>query len=234
MAGLKATVVRGRVDERGKMEREIDTANKRAALAASDRAAKDALTDLRGTMRAAGLGGLGLALGQTSDLRKTGTVYRRSNGFSASGTIYTRSGSPRSRGALESYLVGSTIRPVRGRFLWIATDEIPRVTGRFRMTPELYRKNGFEAKIGPLVQIRSVNGNPLLVVKNASVSASGKARSAKSRTKTGRLRKGQREKEFIVAFIGIPATSRKARIDADAILARAAARVPEYLTQALS
>lgn len=237
MTGVSVTVTNARADARGAMQREIAASNQRAALAASAQAAKDALGDMRRTMQAAGLGRLGYALGTGSDLEK-GTIKKTANGFSASGYVFTRSGSERSRGALESYLKGSEIRPAKGRFLWIATDEIQRLAGkgrdRTRVTPATYKEFGLEQKVGPLVLIRSVNGNPLLVVKGASVSASGKARSARARTKTGRLRKGQREKEFIVAFIGIPRTSRKARIDADAIFARGAARVPELLSQSMA
>ena len=114
----------------------------------------------------------------------------------------------------------------------IALPGGPRyVTGRYRMTPALYRANGFETKIGPLVQVRSVNGNPLLVVKTASVSAAGLPRKAKALTKAGRLRKGQRGKEFIVAFIGIPRTARAARVDVAALLRQVQAQLPDLWAQ---
>lgn len=208
-----------------------------AALRATDKAARQALGDLRGQMRGAGLGRLGNAISSTSDLQKGGRIKRYPNGgFSASGVLFIRSKSPRTIGAIEAYTRGADIRPVRvrpvrGRWLWIATDEIPRVTNRERMTPDLYRKNGFEQKIGPLVQIRSVNGNPLLVARNVGVSAAGKARSAKSLTKAGRARKGQRVKEFVVAFIGIPRTARAARVDVVQIVGRVRDNLPAMWEQ---
>lgn len=206
----------------------------KAALIASDKARLAAIADLRQQFRLSGLGRLGSAVGSGSDAAKGRGVHRRGgDGFSASGYLFLRAGSDRSRGAIEAYTEGAEIGPRNGRYLWIATDEIPRVTGRKRMTPALYRKNGFEAKIGPLFQVKSVNGNPLLVV-NATVSASGKTRTAKARTKTGKVRKGQREKEFIVAFIGIPRTSRKARVSVRDIARRAQSRVPGFLSEALS
>lgn len=214
--------------------REAIQVQERAALIAADRAGRRALTRIRSEMQAAGLGRLGNALGSDSDVRNGKGVHRYGRaGFSASSTIFIRSGSARSRGAIEAYTEGAQIRPRRGRWLWIATDEIPRVTGRERMTPELYRRNGFEQKIGPLVLIKSVNGRPLLVVKNVGVSEAGRRRSARSLTKNGRLRKGQRMKEFVVAFYAIPFTSRAARVDARAIFAEEAAHMPVLFAQAM-
>lgn len=205
----------------------------RAALVASDRASKQAVTNIRREMQGARLGRLGGAIGQNSDLQK-GRIHRSgAENFSASGAVFVRSRSERTRGTIESYTEGSTIRPVRGRWLWIATNEIPARAGRERMTPDNYRRADLERRIGPLVMVRSINGNPLLIVQSASVSEVGKARSAKARTKTGKLRKGQREKQFIVAFIGIPATSRAARVDVESILTRAAADMPSMVGDAL-
>lgn len=94
------------------------------------------------------------------------------------------------------------------------------------MTPALYRSEGYETKIGPLGLVKSINGNPLLVVKNATVSEGGKPRSAKARTKSGGVRKGYRAKEFIVAFIGIPRTSRAALVNVTAFMNMALGRLP--------
>ena len=98
-----------------------------AALKATDQAATQAKSRIREAMQSAGLGRLGNAIASTSDLKK-GQIKRYSGGgFRASGVIYIRSGSARTRGAIESYTVGADIRPVRSRWLWIATDQIPRV-----------------------------------------------------------------------------------------------------------
>ena len=183
------------------------------------------MSDIRAAMQSARLGRLGLAIGATSDLDKGRLNRRGGSNFSVSSVVHLRSRSERTIGAIESYTAGAEIYPRNSRWLWFASDDIPRVTGRYRMTPELYRKNGFEQKIGPLIFVRSVNGSPLLVVKSASVSESGRARSAKALTKRGAVRKGPRAKEFIVAFIGIPRTARSARINVEAIMEEARARL---------
>lgn len=206
----------------------------KAALIATDQGRRTALTRVRGEMAGAGLGRLGNALGSGSDLAEGRGVHRYSNGgFSASGAVFIRSGSERTRGAIEAYTQGADIVPVRGRWLWIAGDDLPRVTGKRRMTPALYRQNGFEQKIGPLVQVSAANGNPLLIVRNVGISAAGKGRSAKSLTRRGAPRKGQVEREFIIAFIGIPRTSRAARVNVPAIMESVAADLPQLFYQAL-
>ena len=211
-----------------------DDRMERAALIATKKAAVIGKNSVRNAMRSAALGRLGNALDDTSDADQSGKVFRYSNGgFAASGIVFIRSRSERTRGAIESYTGGAEIRPVRGRWLWIATDEIPRVTGRYRMTPEIYVRNGFEQKIGPLVFVKSINGNPLLVVKDTSVAASGRRRGAKSLTKRGAMRKGQVEKKFLVAFIGIPRTSRAARVDVAAIMRSVADQLPAIFNEAI-
>ncbi|MXP24810.1 hypothetical protein GRI39_01955 [Altererythrobacter indicus] len=206
--------------------RHAEQMQEKAALIVTDRAASRAVREIRGRMRGAGLGRLGNAIGSTSDLKEGRGVYRRGAGFSASGALYLRTRSERTVGAISAYTEGADIRPKRGRWLWIATDQLPRVTGRERMTPELYRKNGFEQKIGPLVLIRSVNGNPLLVVPQAGVSEVGKRRSARSLKKNGQPRKGQRLRQNLVAFVGIPRTSRAARVDPEAIIRAVLQQLP--------
>lgn len=206
----------------------------RAALIATDEGRRIALRSIRSQMQAAGLGRLGNAVSSTSDLEQSGEVHRRGDGgFSASGVVFVRSKSERTLGAIEAYTRGANIRPVRSRWLWIATDNIPRITGKYRMTPELYRANGFERKIGPLVMVRSVNGNPLLVVEVAGIDASGRKRSARSLTKSGRARKGQVAKQFVVAFIGIPHTARSARVDITALMREVQAELPRLAIKSL-
>jgi hypothetical protein len=210
----------------------------RAALKTTDQAARKAVLQMRGEIQSAGLGRLGNALGNTSDLQKGRGVRRRGEGFSASGVVFVRSGSARSRGAIEAYTQGAEIRPVRGRWLWIPTDDIQRragaSAGRKRITPGNWSEAGLDARIGPLVPVKSVNGYPLLVVKNAGVSEAGRPRSARSLTRGGRPRKGQRAKEFMVAFVGIPRTARAARVDVSAIMAAVRNELPLLFEQALA
>lgn len=207
--------------------RQSEQAIERAALRATDQAARQAKNALRGDMAGAGLGRLGNAFGDGSDLRSGRGVKRYSDGgFSASGAVFIRSRSERTRGAIEAYTEGATISPRRGRWLWFPTNEVPARIGRLRTTPERYIAAG--SPLGRLITIRSVNGNPLLAVENIGVNAVG-ARGGRGRslTKSGRPRKGDRLKQLSVLFVGIPNTSRAARIDADAILKAEAARLPE-------
>lgn len=211
----------------------IDRRMEAAALIATDASSRRALLALRNEMAAARLGRLGNAVAQTSDLQKTKTVFRTSDGFRASGMLYVRSRSERTVGALAAYTRGANIRPVRSRWLWIPTDDIPRVSKKMRLTPALWQKNGLESSIGPLVRIRSINGNPLLIVKNVGVSQAGKRRSAKGLRRDGNPRKGQRLKEFLVAFVGIPNTVRAARVDVQQIVNKARAALAQDFNKAL-
>lgn len=205
----------------------------RAALRATARAAREAKAEIRSAMSGARLGRLGFAIGSGSDLEKNGRAFRFGNqGFSASGWLFVRSRSERTLGTIAAYSEGADIKPVRGRWLWIATDEIPRRAGKYRMTPELYRSSGLEQKIGPLVVVRGINGYPLLVVRNVGVNAAGIAGKAKRLKKNGQPRVGQRLKPFLVAFYAIPSTSRAARFSPRQILSSAARRLPGYFQEA--
>lgn len=209
----------------------------RALMTGTHKAASGALGQIRAEMQSRQLGRLGNALGMFSDLKK-GKVYRLGgDAFSASAGINIRSKSPRTVGAIISYTEGSNIRPVKGRWLWFPTPDIQRLVGsgkaRQRLTPALWERYGLDTKIGPLQLVRSVNGNPLLVVKNVGVSLAGKRGSARSLTKSGRPRKGQVERSFVVAFIAIPFTARAQRVDVLAIAKRWAALVPDFVSEEL-
>lgn len=201
---------------------------KNAALIATDKAARRALEEIRSDMQSSGLGRLGNALGASSDLKKNKRVYEKGGGlFSASGNIHIRSKSERAVGAIISYTEPTTtILPRRTSLLWFPTDEIQRLVGkgkdRKRLEPRYWRQYGLEGKIGPLERITAKDGTELLIVKNVGVSGSGKSRSARSLTKSGRPRKGQVAKDFVVAFVGIPQTMRKQRTNPLAIAQRVA------------
>lgn len=65
--------------------RRADTAMRRAAQVAIDKASRVMLSVIRSTMAGAGLGRLGNALSATSDLKRTGRVHETSGvGWSAS------------------------------------------------------------------------------------------------------------------------------------------------------
>lgn len=205
----------------------------RAALIASDRMTVDAKNDLRRSMSGAGLGRLGLAIGSGSDIRKGGRVARRGAGFSASGWLYIRSKSERTVGAIQAYTEGATISPVKGRWLWIATDSIPQRVGKFRMTPQRYNASGLVNSIGPLVMIPGRNsGEALLVVRGVTTRLAGRP-NARRAPRSGRARAGREVQDFVVAFVGIRRTSRVARVNVETIINGVVSRGADYYSAAL-
>jgi len=190
----------------------------RALIRTASYASSEGIKRVRLGMAGAGLGRLGNAIGAKADER----LHRRIDGFSASAQFFIRSGSARSRGAIEAYTQGADIRPKRGRWLWVPTNDAQQLVGsgksRQRLTPGLWREYGMDKKIGPLVTIRSVNGYPLLAVEKVGVDLSGRPRSARALTKKGLPRKGQVERSLVVMFVAIPWTSRAARVSVRAIL----------------
>jgi hypothetical protein len=206
----------------------------RAALVATDRAQRLAVSRIRGTMAGASLGRLGNAIGGTSDLQQDGRVHRRGTGFSASGVIYIRGRNERTVGAIISYTEGSTINPTKGPWLWIASLDLQRkVAGNFRLTPARYRSSGLEQKIGPLISIPGRNaGERLLVVRDVTVRMAGKA-NPRRLPKNGRARAGRQQVEQFVAFVGIRRTSRQARVDPRAIIAGVQREMPDLWSQAM-
>jgi hypothetical protein len=207
----------------------------RAALVATDKAARIAQKDLREAMLAARLGRLGNAFGRFSDLEK-GRVFRRgSAGFSASAGIMIKAGSgERGRGAIEAYTQGAEIKPVKGRWLWIATAELgAKRVNRKKITPALYKAGGLEQKIGPLVFIPgSHSGEALLIVRDVSVSRSGTGR-ARRIGKSGRVAPTREQKDFIVAFVGIRRTSREQRVNIIPIMQAARDRIGGFINTEL-
>lgn len=215
----------------------IDRRLELAALEATNKAARQALGSIRKAMQGAGLGRLGNGLSAASDLSSGRGIHRRAGGaWSASGAVFIRSRSERTRGALESYTAGSEIRPTRGRWLWVPTDDLQRVAGgkgkRQRITPGNWDNLGLDRRIGPLVQLKSVNGYPLLAVQGAGVSLTGAKGSARSLRKNGQARRGQIKRELLICFVAIPRTSRAARVDVNAILRSVQADLPRLFSEA--
>jgi len=204
---------------------ELKRLAERLALDVSDRAAAKLKSQIRQDMAGARLGRLGQAITHTSDKIKGRGVYRRGDVSRASGIVHIRSRSPRTVGAIISYTEGANITPKKGRYMWIPTDSayriarlpIPRTGGGratigVRLTPAWWRRT-MQSKLGRLFRIKGASGNPILVVRNVGVSAVG-ARGGKPRglTKRGAARKGDRIAEIVPIFVGIPRTSRTARI----------------------
>lgn len=215
----------------------IDRRLELAALEATDRAATLAVRSIRTAMQSAGLGRLGNGLGAASDLSSGRGIHRKEGGaWSASGVVFVRSRSERTRGAIDAYTGGADIRPVRGRWLWIATPDIQRLAGgkgkRARVTPGNWQALGLDQRIGPLVPIRSVDGRPLLAVEKVGVTLTGATGSARSLRKNGTARRGQVRKELIIAFVAIPRTSRAARVDVNSIMRAVQADLPRLAAEA--
>lgn len=216
----------------------IDRRLELAALEATDKAAKQAVRSIRQAMAGAGLGRLGNGLGAASDLSSGRGIHRKAGGaWSASGVVFVRSRSERTRGAIQSYTGGADIRPTRGRWLWIPTDDLQRVAGskgkRQRITPGNWDSLGMDRRIGPLVQLKSVNGYPLLAVQGgAGVSLTGAKGSARSLKKNGQARRGQIKRDLLICFVAIPRTSRAARVDVTAIMKSVQADLPRLAAAA--
>jgi hypothetical protein len=212
--------------------RDADRAFQRAAQKATHRAGVGLQQEVRTVMRGQRLGNLGNAIKLTTDLRKGQVHMTGSGGWTASAFLYASAPSPRTSGALESYLEGRTITPVNGRWLAIATPEIPRRVGRYRMTPRRYVEGGLENRIGPLTFVPGrLPGVAYLVVKDATISESrqGKARRLPKR---GGVRPGRARVGF-VAFVLIRSTRRTRRLDVRAIAEKWQTRVPRFFLDAL-
>lgn len=224
----------GRPNQFDQFRRECIQRMERASLIATDKAARGALADIRTAMADAGLGKLGNAIGGGSDLQKGRGVTRLpGGGYRASGWVYIKGGSDRTTGAVVAYTEGAEIVPVRSQWLWIATDEIPRLAGRKRMTPELYNATGLSSSIGPLVQIQGRhNGEALLIARNVTVDRFGRPGRAKALSKRG-VGPGREFRDFIVAFVGIRRTSRSARLSPSQIISLQIARLPAYRDAAM-
>lgn len=234
MSGTSVTI--GRPGQFEQFRRFAVRALEQASLRATDRAAREAVRNIRADMRRAKLGRLGNAIGAGSDKAKTGAVYRRGKEeFSASGWLHIRGRSERTLGVIEAYTEGADIRPRKGAWLWIPTQQVQQKVGRQRMTPALYQKAGFEERLGPLVFIQRSPAEAWLIVENVSVDKFGRhGRRARRLPKSGRARGARRKADFVVAFVGLRRTSRAARIDPTTIIAAAAARVPDFLGEELA
>ena len=101
------------------------------------------------------------------------------------------------------------------------------------MTPALYRRAGLEQRIGPLIEIAGRGAQRLLIVRNVTVDRFGRRGRARRMPTRGGLRGNSEARDMIVAFIGIPATSRVATVAPSAILAAHAARLPDLVGEEL-
>lgn len=207
-----------------------------AAARATDKASQLARDDLRQSMRSQRLHGLANTIGATSDQKKGRASVRDIANLDLGGFVTVRGiTSPRTAGALRSYIDQDTtdIAPVRGRWLAIATPNIPKkVAGGRKMTPELYRSSGLEERIVPLQYVKGRPGVAYLVVPDATVSHSGKGR-ARPVPKSGRV-SAKRARVGFVAFILIRVTRRSRRANPRQIGERWQRRLPALLAEQLN
>lgn len=218
-------------DALGQFRRTLSKRLTIAAARAADKAAQGARDDIRRDMRAANLGGLARTISSTSDLKKQRVRSGDGSALDVAGFVTVRNvKSPRTAGALRSYLDQETtnILPVRGTWLAIPTQEIPSKVARRKMTPDLYRKAGLEEKIGPLVFVKGPRpGIAYLIVNNVSISLKKSGR-ARRLPKRGGVRAG-RANVSIIAFILVRQSRRSRRVDPRAHAEKWARRLPSLL-----
>lgn len=220
----------------GPWRREITARVIRAAGKTTDKAAFGARDEIRAAMRSQRLGNLANTIGATSDLKKGRPQGRGgSEGLDIAGFVTASIRSQRTAGALKAYLDQdqTEINPVAGKYLWIATGEIPRRAGRRSMTPALYRSSGLENTIGPLTFVQGKHpGMAFYVVESTTIQLARQGK-AKRLPKRGRVGAG-RAHVGIVAFIGIRRTRRSRRVHPAQIAAAWQRRLPSLMSAALA
>jgi hypothetical protein len=219
----------------GPYRRDLGRRIARAAARATEKAAIGARDEIRQQMRAQRLGGLANVVSFTSDLKKGRVPESADGGFDVAGFVTVRGiRSQRTLGALRAYVDNdaTSIQPVNGKWLAIATPELPRKAGRRRLTPALYKSTGLEQKIGPLKFVPGRSGIAYLVVEDATINLArrGKARRLPKRggARAGRARVG------FVAFILIRQTRRSRRVDPRIIAAAWSRRLPGMISRELA
>lgn len=188
--------------------------NDRQTIAARDRQ--------RTAMRSAGLGKLGNAV-----KTETGRSKDRGGNPNAYGVIFADNGDESRAGqALQAYSKGTTIKPIKGPWLWFQTpalartSKIPGDNRRGRLTPERYNQMG--APLGPLRFARINPSFAKLYVDVADVSVkTGRA----TRPGKGKPRTKVRTKRVTI-FFGIRNTRRGQRYDPQRIVAQAHKEIP--------
>lgn len=202
--------------------RDLDRRVTTAAGNVIERKTFDAQQRQRTTMRAAQLGGLANAVKAKS---KRGTDKRGNP--NAYGVIYADNGDESRAGqALLAYSKGTTIRPVKGPWLWFQTDRIRRTAKipgegrRGRMTPERYRRMG--NPLGPLqfAQISPRLAKLYVEVADISVKTGLASRPGVRKTRT------KVRQQRVTIFFGIRNTKRSQRYDPQAIVRQSHNEIP--------
>lgn len=222
-----ASITIGRPGQFREFERACKAAFERAALRATQKAARVAAQQVK-----TGLPGrLGGAIKAGSDLDKRGAANQSPTGPRASGWVVIRGKSERARGAVKAATEGAEIRSKGRTWLAVPTDDIPRRAGRYKMTPALYRSSGLETRIGPLEFVRGKGGKALLIVRNVSVDRFGRRGSARRLPGQRALRGNRERRDAIVAFVLIRSTSFPKRVDPTPIIAAQQARLGDLLAE---
>lgn len=197
----------------------------RACQIATDVNSKRGQRRVQDRIRAVGLGGLANAVGQSSSLKKRSSTGNPWGGIYARGQAKEDSRAP---GALEIYSKGGTIRPLKGRWLWIPTAAAPKRIARYKATPERYRASG--SPLGPLKFAEISASYAIAYVERVGVSV-----------KTGRARALPKRKSMtvvparrVVLFEGIRFTRRMKRFDQRQEFGQEARKLPRDIGDALA
>lgn len=215
----------------------------RAAARGAHEAWLGAQMELRRDMAGARLARLAKAVKQESDWRSRRLPRLSAEGprFRVGAILYLKGQrNERTAGTFNAYSAGATIVPKRGRWLWIATDEIQAKVGmagkrgRFRMTPARYLARGLDRRIGELEFIEGKNaGEAFLIVRDVTVDGAKGYGRARRRARSGNVPKGRTERDFIVAFIGIRVTRRSRRFNPRVAERRWQSRIPALIDKNL-
>lgn len=189
-----------------KMQREDRRILERAAHQAVDRRIRNAQQRTRRAISSAGLGKLGNAVGVTSSYTKG-----KRAGPNAWGAIYAKGGdNSLAGGALDAYSRGTTIRPLKGQWLWYQTPALARKikigTGLYRLTPERYNMMG--QPLGPL-KFRRISTNFAILYADGKFRVNPKGRAKLAGPRAPHAQRRNR----VTVFLGIKNTRRGKRFD---------------------
>lgn len=208
-----------------RLEREHVDIQRKAARVATHKASVVGQRRVQAAMKAAGLGRLPNAVGQTSSQKERHKLADVSVGL-----IYAKGGDDSlAGGALEIYSRGGTIKPVKGEWLWFATKALQRNVrvgrARMRMTPAVY--NALGKQLGEL-HFRRINSRvAILYAEDLNVHVrTGRAKLPGKRKSRVAVRKKR-----VTLFVGIRFTNRMKRFDKDVEMAFAAGLIPDYIAE---
>jgi hypothetical protein len=188
-------------------------------MAAAGFAGREVVSRLRADVSGAGLG-------QRVANAWRANVYPSRGRASLEPAVYVFTKAP---GIVAAFANGATIRPVKGGvFLWIATENVPRIgRGAKRMTPSEV-ENRFNQDFD-IVPASTRPGVFYAVLRLIS------ARSGRGFRQASKARRAQgRDVQRVVMFVLVRQVRLRKRLDVDAIAAEAARTWPEIVARSLT